>query len=238
LSNDRYLQNYVPHISKTSFDDKATEFLKKYYPEALVTPMPVPIEDIAKKKIGLMIIEERLTEDLSILGQMCFTKGLAEIYDKENDEYREILVRGGTMIIDPDTLIERNLGCKRNTVSHECVHWTEHRNYHLMAAVKNSKTSRACRCPAEQKSDQFTEQWDDEDWMEWQANGIAPRILMPHETVGSMFNRLVESSAKQPFIKAGLIPARTWIIEQIAGFYQVSKQSAQIRLCELGYLPN
>ena len=140
MSNDRYLQSYVPHISKTSFDDKATEFLKKYYPDALVTPMPVPIEDIARKKIGLMIIEERLTEDLSILGQMCFTKGLAEIYDKENDEYREILVRGGTMIIDPDTLIERNLGCKRNTVSHECVHWTEHRNYHLMAAVKNSKT--------------------------------------------------------------------------------------------------
>ena len=110
MSNDRYLQSYVPHISKTSFDDKATEFLKKYYPDALVTPMPIPIEDIARKKIGLMIIEERLTEDLSILGQMCFTKGLAEIYDKENDEYREILVRGGTMIIDPDTL-RKNLGC-------------------------------------------------------------------------------------------------------------------------------
>lgn len=236
MAEDRYLQNYVPHISKDSFDNEATQFLLQYCPEALATPMPVPIEEIAKKKLGLTILEERLTEDLSILGQMCFTKGLAEIYDKENDEYREILVKAGTMIVDPDTLNARNIGCKRNTQAHECVHWTKHRNYHFMAAARDDRTSHACRCPVTEKDYTYHKEWSDEDWMEWQANGIAPRILMPRETAIPVFESLYEKSATQPFVKEGYIPAKKWVIEQFAGFYQVSKQSAQIRLHELGCL--
>lgn len=235
---DRQIGTLVPRISKAAFDDKATDFLKKYCPDALHTPMPIPIEDLAKKKLGLIVMKKRLTENLSVLGQMCFTKGLAEIYNKDEDEYREILVRGGTMIIDPDTLIERNLGCMRNTIAHECVHWTEHRNYHLATPIVAQKTSRACRCPVEEKSELYPEQWTDEDWMEWQANGIAPRILMPHETVTIIYNDFLAKSSTHPFIKAGLISKESWLVEQVAGFYQVSKQSARIRLCELGYLPD
>ena len=37
----------VPRISKTQFDSEATAFLEKYCPEALRTPMCVPIETIA-----------------------------------------------------------------------------------------------------------------------------------------------------------------------------------------------
>ena len=61
-------------------------------------------------QISHNIIERHLSEDLSILGQMCFTDGLAEIYDPINDEYREIMVTAGTMIVDPDTFAKRNLG--------------------------------------------------------------------------------------------------------------------------------
>jgi len=60
----------VPRISKAQFDDEATAFLSKYCPEALETPMAVPIKEIAKRKMGLTILERRLTEDFSILGQM------------------------------------------------------------------------------------------------------------------------------------------------------------------------
>lgn len=27
------------------------------------------------------------------------------------------------MIIDPDTIVKRNEGCKNNTIAHECFHW-------------------------------------------------------------------------------------------------------------------
>jgi len=80
------LKDYVPRISKAEFDQEATKFLSTYYPEALVIPMAVPIEEIAKKKLGLTVVERRLTEDFSILGQMCFTGGLAERYFRGTDQ--------------------------------------------------------------------------------------------------------------------------------------------------------
>lgn len=231
------LDNYVPRISKVEFDNEATSFLNEYCPEALKSPMAVPIKEIAKDKLGLTVIERRLTEDFSVLGQMCFTGGLTEIYDRDNDEYQEIKVRSGTMIIDPDTLIRRNLGSMRNTVSHECFHWVKHRNYHIMQGVIDGRTAVAFRCPSDAKNETFKGKWTDEDWMEWQASGIAPRILMPKQTVGIAFERFKLESRNNPFIAANLMPPTCWIIEQMAALYQVSKQSAEIRLKELGHLP-
>lgn len=227
----------VPRISKAQFDDEATAFLSKYCPEALETPMAVPIKEIAKRKMGLTIIERRLTENFSILGQMCFTSGIAEIYDRDEDEYREIKVRAGTMIIDPDTLLKRNLGCMNNTVAHESVHWFKHRNYHILQSVIDRNCAVAFRCPATPRSEVYEEEWTDEEWMEWQATGIAPRILMPKQTVGIVFERLIQESKTNPFIAAKLLPPTRWVIEQMADFYEVSKQSVEIRLKELGHLP-
>ena len=94
-------KSLVPVIHKCDFDKKATEFLTKYYPQALEKPMAVPIREIAQKKIGLRVfMDYRLTEDFSILGQMCFTNGYVPIYDKEEDEFRDMKVRYGTMFVD------------------------------------------------------------------------------------------------------------------------------------------
>ena len=131
----------IPRYSKADFDPTATEFLSEYFPEALEFPMCVPIRTIAQKRFGLRILERHLTEDLSAYGQMCFTNGLAEIYDPKNDEYKEIKVRWGTMIIDPDTLVKRNIGCLNNTIAHETVHWWKHRDYHILHAVLDKRAS-------------------------------------------------------------------------------------------------
>ena len=40
------LSMYVPHIWKSELDSEATAFLSKYYPDAIKTPMCVPIEKI------------------------------------------------------------------------------------------------------------------------------------------------------------------------------------------------
>jgi len=228
--------NLVPVISKAEFDDEATAFLSRYCPEALETPMAVPIKEIAEKKMGLTILDRRLTEDFSVLGQMCFTGGLAEIYDRDEDEYREIKVRAGTMIIDPDTLLKRNLGSVNNTIAHESVHWVKHRNYHILQSVLDGRSAVAFRCPADPRGEAFKDEWTDDEWMEWHANGIAPRILMPKQTVGIVYENLMQESKSNPFIAAKLMPPTRWVIEQLAAFYKVSKQSAEIRLKELGHL--
>ena len=147
-------------------DAEATAFLEAYCPEAIKAPTCIPIESIAADKMKLTVLEYHLSEDLSILGQMCFTDGRAEIYDPDKEEYREIVVKAGTMIIDPDTYAKRNLGSKRNTMAHECFHWHRHRKYHQMAAkiVDSSKT--AYRCPTVFKDEKLKAEWTDEDWIE------------------------------------------------------------------------
>jgi hypothetical protein len=230
------LNTLVPRIRKADFDKEATDFLSEYCPEALQRPMAVPIEDIAAKKLGLRIVEARLSEDFSILGQMCFTTGVAEIYIKESDEYREIEVQAGTMIIDPDVEKMRNIGSRRNTVAHECVHWVKHRDYHLYASLMENASGVAYRCPTVPKDEKQKLAWTDEDWMEWHATGIAPRILMPCETVKIAYAELREKCNRNPFVSAKLRPASQWIVEQLAARFQVSKLSAAIRMKELGYL--
>ena len=217
----------VPHISKDQFDDVATEFLTEYCPEALTHPMAVPIVTIARKKMGLRIVAEyRLSEDFSIYGQICFNSGLVPVYFKDEDEFRDIKVRRGTILIDPDTLKERNIGCLNNTVAHECVHWYKHRKYHMYNLGAGNAKVVAFRYPIIERNEALQEQWTDEDWMEWQANGIAPRILMPRQTFQAAIDMILEDSDRDS------VPD-WWVINKLADFYKVSKQSAEIRIAEL-----
>ena len=216
----------VPVIPKNKFDAVATEFLKKYCQEAIEKPMPVPILDIARKKMGLKIIPDyRLTEDFSVYGQMCFTSGKVPVYIRESDEYIDISVKRGTMLIDPDTLFERNIGCLNNTVAHECVHWYKHRNYHMYS--KGAGIDYVHKNHVYKFDESNQQNWSDDDWMEWQANGIAPKILMPIQTFDTVVSNIVDSSKNKN------LPL--WILaEKVSDFYKVSKTSAQIRIKELG----
>jgi hypothetical protein len=88
--------------------------------------------------------------------------------------------------------------------------------------------------------------------MEWQANGIAPRILMPIQTVKSVFVQLcdkydyfrsgnVELNINDlnrlfNFQQANFMDKIEWVRDKLADFYQVSKWSAGIRLVKLGLI--
>ena len=227
--------NLVPYIKKERFDYVATEFLKKYCPEALLSPIQVPIESIARDKMNLLVEHVSITEDLSIYGQIFFTDGIAEIYVKETDEFVRREVKKGTVFIDEDVLFLRNKGCERNTLAHECLHWYRHRLYFELQNLFDSKMAVACKCPIEVKSEDFKKKWTEEDWMEWQANGIAPKILMPREMFIKKANEYLsfKPTTKEEEL-SNLIYCENAVAE-LAEFFNVSKQSASIRLKELGY---
>ena len=228
------LESNGPRICKKDFDNEAVLFLEQYCPEALEQSMSVPILDIARHKMGLRVVERRLSEDFSILGQMCFTTGLAEIYDKENDEYREVKVRYGTMIIDPDTIVKRNEGCRNNTIAHECFHWHKHRDYHIAVSVID-KSKSSIRSPWEGKHESIQSTWTDEDWMEWQARGIAPRILMPLDSFNIMVEQFILEHSTNPAVRRKWYSLHGWLVYSLADFFKVSKKSAEIRLDETGH---
>lgn len=227
--------NLTPRISKAEFDSEAIAFLQKYYPEALQSPMAIPIEYVARHRMGLRVVERRLTEDLSVLGQMCFTSGITEIYDLENDEYKVVKVRYGTMIIDPDIIRKRNAGCKNNTVAHECFHWYKHRDFYIATSIQDKRRAIKQRCDYQEKSESTQTQWTDEDWMEWQARGIAPRILLPLSTFSIMVEHFIEEYSHNSNIRQMWFSKHAWVVNSLANFFNVSKQSVEIRLEEIGY---
>lgn len=66
--------------------------------------------------------------------------------------------------------------------------------------------------------------------MEWQANNAAPRILMPKKTFIGAANEIIE----QGHVAYGSLLQTWWVTAKLAELYDVSKQSAGIRVDELG----
>ena len=54
-------------LGKNRLDDYATKFLTKYCKQALVEPMPLPVDDILKD-MGLTVQEVHLSSDLDVFG--------------------------------------------------------------------------------------------------------------------------------------------------------------------------
>lgn len=218
---DYNMNNLIPFIPPSEYDKVAEKFLEEYFPEALKHPMAVPIEKIAAE-MGLKVQYACLSEEADIYGATIFTDGALEIYNPEEGLYDTILCKRKTILIDPEAVKKTNVGCKHNTLAHECVHWYKHRLYYKMQKFTMPNIARFCKC----RVNQLPFATEDENIMEGQAIGIAPRILMPKAT-------FIEAASKY-----GIVYGRdNWqAIYGLADLFDVSKQSVMIRLEECNLL--
>jgi hypothetical protein len=230
--------NLVPIMGWASLDAEATRFLERYCPEALEQPMAVPIAAIVEENMNLqLLMSGRLSSDFSAFGQICFSKGTVDIYDAWEGTVTPTAVERGTIIIDNGTFWERNLGCVNNTIAHEAFHWHRHRVYAAAHSILNGEKFIAQRCPsksAHSYSNDEKAEWSDVDKMEWQANHVAPRILMPYQTVKPYIESLYDLHAFRTNVAARHVILEC-VIDELADTYKVSKQSAKIRMLDLGY---
>lgn len=226
-------RNIVPILYKKDLEAEAERFLTRYCPEALEKPMPIPISDIAKD-MGLEIIQgNRITDDFSVFGEIYFTAGKASVYDLFKISNKTIDVRRGTILVDAYTFWERNLGCVKNTIAHEVYHWYKHRMYAAIKHILYGKDFVACRCPSSMTYPDKDEEWTDIQRMEWQANNMAPRILMPYRTFRMKVDELLQAyDYENSEIKLAIL---TNVAEELRAFYGVSRQSVLIRMMETGY---
>ena len=212
----------IPYIPPADYDKVATEFLETYYSEALQNPMRVPIENIARNGLGLDIQYLNLTEELDVYGMTIFTGGIVEIYDPEEGLYDAKPFKAKTILIDSEAVKKTNIGCRNNTLAHECVHWYKHRYYYKMQSIQLPRYARYCKCHV----DQLPYATDDENLLESQAVGIAPRILMPKKPFVEVAEHLGVSYGKD----------NHEAIWTLADFFDVSKRSVEIRLEECNVL--
>ena len=229
--NDKYSGELVPIISRDAFENEATKFLEKYYPLALQEPVAVPIRKIAED-MGLSIIEDSLlSSELDILGLVVFEDG--NIKDKS----KNIVIRNakrGTVLIDPLVYYERTLGTVNFTIAHECFHWYRHQPYHALMKMlgANDELGKIIQCSIGSNA-KDSEKWKAVDWMEWQANGVAPHILMSTNTAKIKISELVEKYHIHFDGTDGYQIEE--MISELADFYGLSKQAVKMRIREMGY---
>ena len=228
--NDRLSGELVPLISRDQFEYEAEKFLARYCPETLDKPIRVPIEKVASD-MKLQVIEDiPLSDDLAYFGTVIFDNG--NVLDK----HRKITIRNakrGTIYLDPRVSYERSVGTKRTTLAHECFHWYRHQPYHVLMKMigANDNLGMAIQCQiAANNTD--SDKWKAVDWMEWQAKGVAPRILMPEKTTRMKVDELLSEYGGSE--KASIIDYEN-VIDELAELFDVSRQAAKVRLIELGY---
>lgn len=181
-----FSKEFVPYIRSKDMDRIAENILEKYYPDMLASPMGLPIYDFAER-LGLVIEEGTLSKDGSIFGEMVFKDSKVAFF--ENDQEKERVVTGGTVLVDPQVKGLRNQGSYNNTIIHECVHWLLHRTHHEYKSLFGSQDMKISSLIHRSA---FKEgEWSTYDWMEWQANNIAARILMPRKTTKMMVQELL-----------------------------------------------
>lgn len=224
MQNDK--NPFMPFVE--DFEAEAEAFLRKYCKEALDSPQATPIRDIAQKQMNLDIIDtESLSPDDNIQGAIAFSAGIIEVYDWLSKEYIGYEVSQPTVFLNANII---NPGRVNNTLAHECYHWYKHRMYFRYQSTHNFGLEFAFRCMTAGQHD-HNKQWSDIEKMEWQARTVAPKILMPRCTVRMFLSKRLGNSQngklKMPILKA--------VVEEIAEIYNVSRQSAAIRVSELGY---
>lgn len=216
------------------FEVEAEAFLRKYQCEdAIENPQPIPIRDIATRLMSLAIIDsECLSLDGSVQGAITFTKGIVDVYDWTTEDYIGYPADGPSLFIDSDII---NEGRINNTIAHECYHWWRHRNYFNYKRTHENSVEFGIRCDRRMpRRNVGSGQWTDVERMEWQARTIAPKILMPRHATKKKIDQLYIEIVP-PGGYSGRKGVTEVVIERLSEFYKVSKQSAAIRMVELGY---
>ena len=221
----------IPYTSPSSFDDRAEEILKKYYPESLEKPRIVDPMILAQR-VGLSLLFHGIAPDGSAFGKLFFADTEDELYDSINDRLVSREMKEGTVVVDPSNFFFRNLGSVNFTIAHEVVHWLLHKKVFMLEKLYNPDARQIqCQVYGGVRGDAVRSETE---VMEWQANKLAPRLLMPRSTFRAKVNELI-AHYKRIYDTQELIEIIEPVIEDLATFFGVSRTAAKIRMIDVGF---
>jgi hypothetical protein len=221
----------VPIIYKDQLDKIAEAILAEHYPEALAAPIQIDVRKFAEK-MGLEIMEVRLSRGGTIFGEMIFSDCTIDYFNDSELRFDKLDVKRGTILVDPEAYFLRNLGSWNNTVIHECVHWRLHRKAFEFDRLYDDNLHMVRCHVAEGTADEY--KLTVAEWKEWHANALAPRILMPKHQFQTKANALIaeHKRSRRTDRVSDVIEA---VIYELSEFFGVSLQSAKIRMIDIGY---
>lgn len=218
----------VPFLSEEMLEHTAEEFLVKYCPQTLQDPMVVPVNGIINQ-MGLVVKTEKLPDN--IFGQIYFSDVQVSFYDDDGFQNNR-QVGQGTILLNTEFVNSRGQESVNFSFIHECVHWEKHRKYMYLLQLMDQSTSNYIECP-NSLEEMRSLSWDFRR-MEWQANNLAARILVPTSTAEKKFKQLLdEIKGEQPTWREAVVMEEA--VKRLAKTYQVSNETAKYRVIQLGF---
>lgn len=231
LRLDQYL---IRIIKNDDLDDVATQFLAKYYPEALTDPMPVSGFELASR-MGYRIEYAALTREHSILGRFFFDEERTKVYDEESEIVVEKAVKANTILIDSKATTRRYVSREEDTLVHECVHgYLDRLPYLLQKAYHEDMECLPCpvSISLSDADDKFVRV------IEARTAKLTARIRMPvaqtKRKIEELFRQIGVSNLSNASNESVAVATEA-VVTELSRFYRVSKKTAELRLKELGY---
>ena len=222
------LKGKVPILSAKVIDIIAERFILDFNPKLLEEPVPIDIEEFLEFYLQLEMEFDDLSSDQSCLGMTVFNNTSRILaYDKLMGKAKYISASEGTIIID-NSLLERGQEKRlRFTLGHEAGHWVFHKAFYgynpgQLTLFEYDTAFTRCRSINSNYIYKQTSNWDSEKWMEWQADKFSASLLMPEQMVRECFSDRTEEV--------------TDAVDRISSTFNVSKQAAYYRLCDLQIL--
>ncbi|MDI7817363.1 hypothetical protein QMM58_13360 [Clostridioides difficile] len=237
---DEYL---VPYIYSDQLESEADSFYQFYCDGAIFTDgWRLPIEYILDG-MGIEYFEAPLPNNE--FGRMYFNPSTEEIYQydpymiqrfkgKKEKHLVKKEIKAGTMLISVDNHFMDEVGSTLNTIAHEIIHWEKHQKFfEILSLLDDDETSLSCAVSPEVSPSHLEGVKKAIWWAEWQANALAPRILMPRMIFTELFEQIYNEQSQTPYFHSAEIMERT--LDKLGACFGVSKYAAKLRALQLGY---
>lgn len=218
----------VPIIPGEKYDEVAEAFLSKYYPEALNQECPIDTDKLVSN-MGLKLIYRRINKEATIFGESFFEDTEAEFYDAKNGKAIKEKVEANTIVIDNMSHALFSFGSLSITIIHECLHFYLHKKAFRFARIYN-KNLKYISCATSGVMLNISND-DRSRWMEIEANGIAPHVLMTKNKLLGLYHFYLDFESSIDGSFAVYMPK---VVFDIANRLHVSVYSVKKRLLEIG----
>lgn len=191
----------VKFLSPTDIEAAAEGFLQKHHPDR---SLPIPIEEILDLKLEINIVPvPGLFRQHNIDAFLSF-------------DFNELYI--------DDEQLENRPNRARFSMAHEAGHLVLHRQYISSLEIRS----------IERWKEIVLGKGSGHAVMETQANMFAGFLLMPSDLLEEAFENEKAKLKQHPFFKTGELPPDTilaaYLAKNIARLFDVSEQSAQLRL--------
>jgi hypothetical protein len=220
----------VPILSKAQYEDYGELILGEHCPFVFDFPSATPIEEVAEDDGREFLQYRRLSPNLDFFAAYCYSDQEFNIYDNCG-QAMPIKVAAGTILIDPAAFWDRNIGNIRFSIAHELVHKKIHPSFFIVQESKGTAKAKAFRCP-----DKLHTLSKPEQFLEYQANGIAACILMPKKTFFEKARSVICECKRDPVNGQNMRRIVQDVAHRLGRVYNVSAEAAARRLDTLDLL--